>query len=920
MKNFRKVLALVLVVATLFSFVAMTASAKTYTDGDKVSYTEAVDVLTQIGVLNGYTDGTYRPTNTIKRSEMAKMIAVMANKGKDDIGEIYASACKFADMNGNAVWAKSYVAYCNQIGIIAGRNATTFDPEGKVTGIETAKMLLCMIGFDAKTQGYVGTNWKVNVLRDAEKLGLLAGFAADYEADKAITREEAAQMMLNALKAPMVVGTVSENLVKISNNVWIGLVDLDDKTVSITLTDAVNNYGCYVLYGNVLVSNIPVWTIYEGLLVNTNARDCYGNPVTKWSYTNQYGKEVWSAEYAQTPDYYYTDTTTLKTDLDVLDSKKVSSVEYWVDGTKSVYTKTLADAINRADNTDSGRGVEVKVYIQTSVTPATSATSPATISNKVIVTVKNTFIGEVSQVIKAKGTFEVNGRSFSNDGYGFEEGDIILYWLCDDDHDEKGQNELHAAELATPVNVDLTKTFNAASDTMHDSYIVGSSKTYYYAENFWVEMDDKADQLDHLLTNSHCKDDGTYDLYLDKFGNIMGWKHVDDTVEEGYMYLVEGTGVYDETGHTSSGNKLYTATADTVDFTAKYTEDDKIAENTFQALEEAETGNPIDQSGYPDVNHGLLVHYFVNDDGEKELYSTAIGGGVAHQVSEVGSYLNTKGNLVDADGNVDFYGDDATKYLVRTYDFTTGDFKYTAYSWGELPYNFCGYWGAADDGRFDTVVANIQYFTEENTAGHDVLTYVFVNALYTNSTPVNAFITGLYGFTSDDIFNTVLDDYVGYNAIIDGKEGILAVNPHTDSITVGYWLHDVTLTVIGLTYDDMPIYASVRALPTTTTGTGHAWVYEGKRVWEYDAGASVDDSLAVYDVADDFFLVVAEPNEDKDGYVCNVYTDPEVMNDYYETTNGTVNTTILGGFKGVNSWAVENSDGELAELYIVVTY
>ena len=51
MKNFRKVLALVLVVATLFSFVAMTASAKEYTDADKVSYTEAVDVLTAIGIL-----------------------------------------------------------------------------------------------------------------------------------------------------------------------------------------------------------------------------------------------------------------------------------------------------------------------------------------------------------------------------------------------------------------------------------------------------------------------------------------------------------------------------------------------------------------------------------------------------------------------------------------------------------------------------------------------------------------------------------------------------------------------------------------------------------------------------------------------------------------------------------------------------
>ena len=59
MKNFRKVLALVLVVATLFSFVAM-ASAKTlkdYSDASEVKFEEAVDVLSALGIINGYTDG-----------------------------------------------------------------------------------------------------------------------------------------------------------------------------------------------------------------------------------------------------------------------------------------------------------------------------------------------------------------------------------------------------------------------------------------------------------------------------------------------------------------------------------------------------------------------------------------------------------------------------------------------------------------------------------------------------------------------------------------------------------------------------------------------------------------------------------------------------------------------------------------------
>ena len=60
MKNFRKVLALILVVATLFSFVAMASakSATEYTDYADVKNVEAVDVLTALGIINGY-DGAF---------------------------------------------------------------------------------------------------------------------------------------------------------------------------------------------------------------------------------------------------------------------------------------------------------------------------------------------------------------------------------------------------------------------------------------------------------------------------------------------------------------------------------------------------------------------------------------------------------------------------------------------------------------------------------------------------------------------------------------------------------------------------------------------------------------------------------------------------------------------------------------------
>ena len=908
MKNFRKVLALVLVVATLFSFVAMTASAKEYTDADKVSYTEAVDVLTAIGILNGYTDGTYRPTNTIARAEMAKMIAVLANEGKDNIGDLYASACKFADMTGDAVWAKSYVAYCNQIGIVAGRNATTFDPYGKVTGVETAKMLLCMIGFDAKAQGYVGTNWQVNVMRDAEKVGLLEGLAADYKIEKAITREESAQMMLNALLAPMVVGTVSGNIVNITNTVWLGLNDLKLTIKTITLTDAIDVYDCYILYDNVLVSNVPVWTNYAGLKVNDNDRDCYGNPVTTWSYTNEYGKETWTESYAHAYDYYYTDVANIEADLDKLgDNVNINKSELWIDGKEQTVT-SLDDLIDDAEAA-SGRGVEVKVYIQTYIN-INDNTHVASIRNRLIITVKNTFIGEVVSVNKAAGTFTLNDvpyasapQTFDNGDYGFKEDDIVLYWLCDHDFDAANDYDLHDAKVATPVNVDLTRIFVGADS--YDNYIVGSNKTYNYAENFGNETDNSSLQA-YWLNDFENRDSGTYDLYLDEFGYIMAWKHVDDSVETGYVYLQEGTGIYTVNGYTSSGDILYTATATTVDFTAKDTATDPIDEDAFLALEDYED----------DYDHGVLIRYIMKD-GRKTLDDEGTAdGGIATLVDDNGVVLNKNGNLYDADGDLYAVGDEDTKYLVRTYDYSTGDFKYAAYDWKSLPYNFVGALNSVEDAdKGDTVVANIQYFAAENEVKQDVLTYVFVNALYTDSTPVNAFVIDLFGYTNDDLFNTVLKGYVGYNAVIAGKDAILAVNPSlNDDIKAGYWLNQADLMVIGLTDNDVPVYASANKLkPDTRFGKNNAWYYTGGKIWLYDGDGTKEGS---YFVGDSFFAVVAYEKADG-SYDHVIITDPAKINDYVEMDNGKVTVEMPEGYSDVRSWGI--TDGEtINELYIVV--
>ena len=202
MKNFKKVLALVLVLATLLGLATM-ASATEYKDADKISadYTEAVKVLDLIETMQGYPNGEFRPTANITREEAAKLIAIFDNKDAD-ISTYYTSINPFADEKGR--WGESYVGYGYRAGIIAGMNANTFAPTANVTGTQFLKMALVTLGYDQEAEGFVGSSWAVNVLALARKLDLIDGLADGWKPEADLTRQEAAQILLNTLKADTV--------------------------------------------------------------------------------------------------------------------------------------------------------------------------------------------------------------------------------------------------------------------------------------------------------------------------------------------------------------------------------------------------------------------------------------------------------------------------------------------------------------------------------------------------------------------------------------------------------------------------------------------------------------------------------------------------------------------------------------------
>ena len=285
MKNFKKVLALVLVLATLLGLATM-ASATEYKDADKISadYTEAVKVLDLIETMQGYPNGEFRPTATITREEAAKLIAIFDNKDTD-ISTYYTSINPFADEKGR--WGESYVGYGYRAGIIAGMNATTFAPTANVTGTQFLKMALVTLGYDQEAEGFVGSSWAVNVLALAKRLDLVDGLADGWKAEKDLTREEAAQILLNTLKADTVeYGQEAKAFVKnpLDKNVT------EEKDGEGTVIGYRFNGKLYLTVAGAVKTGKPLYKDFK--LEKGTSYDAFERPYTKWTYDDDKSVEV----------------------------------------------------------------------------------------------------------------------------------------------------------------------------------------------------------------------------------------------------------------------------------------------------------------------------------------------------------------------------------------------------------------------------------------------------------------------------------------------------------------------------------------------------------------------------------------------------------------------------------------------------
>lgn len=147
-----------LVLSVIFAvFVTMASIALGYSDvEDNDPFVEAINYLTDKGVISGYPDGTYRPESTINRAELLKIVVEAAY---DTIPESYTSQQCFSDIEVGA-WYTKYVCFAKDEGIVNGYPDGSFKPDQNIIFVEALKIALIGFGYDSETKnpwykGYV---------------------------------------------------------------------------------------------------------------------------------------------------------------------------------------------------------------------------------------------------------------------------------------------------------------------------------------------------------------------------------------------------------------------------------------------------------------------------------------------------------------------------------------------------------------------------------------------------------------------------------------------------------------------------------------------------------------------------------------------------------------------------------------------
>lgn len=205
---------MMIVVLAVFLTLLIVTVAVAFSDtpaGDP--YTQAIQTLSDRGIIGGFPDGTFRPDNPVIRQQFAKMIVLTLAL---QISESNVVPFDDVQIDGFAdpFYPDNYIAVAAENGITNGTGPRTFSPGANILRAQVVTMIVRAVQnvLPAGTlvtppSSYTGTLPNFSDIhspnmRLAEYNGLLGGlqgFGPSWDPFKAASRAEVAQMLANLL-------------------------------------------------------------------------------------------------------------------------------------------------------------------------------------------------------------------------------------------------------------------------------------------------------------------------------------------------------------------------------------------------------------------------------------------------------------------------------------------------------------------------------------------------------------------------------------------------------------------------------------------------------------------------------------------------------------------------------------------------
>ena len=482
MRNLKRTLSLVLAAVMLVGMMVVGASAASsdFVDGNEITYAEAAEVMTALGVFEGTDKGAFDPTGILTREQAAAIICRMLLG--DDAENLTTNSTVFSDVAADR-WSAGYIGYCAQQNILAGTGNGTFNPEGELTGLAFAKMLLVALGYDPAIEQYVGNDWAVNVAADAVDAGIAVSGVIMADA---MTREQAAQMAYQTLEADMVRYASRGTTIQQPDGSTIIVGNTAAEPVSKTDSDYAGD------------SNDDTQQFCERYfadLKKVNGEDDFARPASQWKLKNDI-----IGTYPAEADGTFT-TAVDKGDLyDVIGrtvynditASKPTDFSVYVDG-DPVSSPDVADYFVN-NETDDAKGTAKGVLTQVFVDD----------DNNVILSQIHTYVAQVDGGYDEENeelelddlglddlgldTFPAVNTTLSADDFenlsAFEDGDYVLITAVGDE-----VKTIQAAEVVSGTVTSYTSNKNVTLDGTKYEYSQGYSSTYNLKDDYDLVLD-----------------------------------------------------------------------------------------------------------------------------------------------------------------------------------------------------------------------------------------------------------------------------------------------------------------------------------------------------------------------------------------------------------------------------------------------